>query len=447
MSRRIVAVMTKALRACILSVGDELVTGLTVDTNSAYFSRELSSLGIEVIEHASVGDNQPAIEGMLRDLPHRCDFLLVSGGIGPTPDDLTRESLAAVMGEPLDEQTHWTEHLLQLWARRGRPMPEGNRKQATKPASATLLDNTAGTAAGIAGQLGACQVFIVPGVPKEAKVMFDAHVRPWAVSAVADRGGWALRTRALHTFGIGESDLAERLGDLLKRGSLGEDLDVGTTATQGVVSVRIYARSQSEQGACDSIDEVENRVRGILGDLVFGTDSEVLADAVARTLRFHKSQPIVSVAESCTGGLIAKLLTDSPGSSAHFHRGIVSYSNAAKEQLLGVPGELIAEHGAVSEPVAAAMARGVRALEGHGISLSVTGIAGPGGGTEAKPVGMVCIGLAAPGNDADSANPYAFTRTWHFQGDRDTIRLRSAYMALTLLRFHLLGYALDDIPI
>lgn len=436
-----------SLSAFILSVGDELINGLTVDTNSAHFARELASAGVRCVGHATVGDDQPAIEQAIREAAGRCDLLVISGGIGPTPDDLTREALAAVLEDELIEHEDWIEHIRQIWSKRGREMPRSNHKQAAAPSRGELLHNPVGTAGGVRATLGACEVFVVPGVPKEAKAMFADSVLPWARTRVADRGGAVLRTRALHTFGIGESDLAERLGDLLKRGHFGDDIDVGTTAAHSVVSVRIYARCQSEQEVCDAIDDVERQVRDILGDAIFGMDDETLPDAVARALRDHPSQPIISLAESCTGGLIAKLITDIPGSSAHFHRGLVTYSNEAKVTLLNVPRELINEHGAVSEQVAAAMAKGVRDVEGHGIGLSTTGIAGPGGGSEQKPVGTVCIGLAAPGETADPDQPFVFTRTYQFHGDREMVRLRSAYAVLNLLRLHLLGHDLARLEV
>ncbi len=394
--------------------------------------RELAAVGVTTVGHATVGDERAELERLLRDAAGRCDLLLVSGGIGPTPDDLTREALANVLGEELVVHEWWLDRLAEIWANRDRPMPENNRKQAAAPASGELLDNPVGTAGGVAATIGDCRVFVVPGVPREAKEMFAKHVLPWATKAVQAGGGAVVRTRALHTFGLGESDLAQRLGDLLDRGRV-PGLEVGTTAARGVVSVRAYARAVDVVEAVAKLDDVENRVRDTLGDVVFGIDDEDLAAATARCLRDHPRQPIVSLAESCTGGLIAKLITDVPGSSAHFHRGFVTYSNASKIELLGVPRDLLEQHGAVSEPVAAAMATGVRTIEGHGVSLAVTGVAGPAGGTDAKPVGTVCIALAAPGD-------VVVTHTFRFHGNREMIRLRTAYTALTMLRLHLLGH-------
>ena len=411
----------------ILSVGDELTSGKTVDTNSAFFSQQLAGEGVRVVGHATVSDDAAAIERAIGDAAGKCDLLVISGGIGPTPDDLTRECLARVLGDELVVHDWWIERIRQIWAKRGRPMPESNRKQAAAPSRGELLDNPVGTAGGVRARLGDCDVFVIPGVPKEAKAMLAQHVLPAARELVAQRGGLAIRLRALHTFGVGESDLAERLGELLERGKLGEGVDVGTTAARGVVSVRIYARRPTADEAVATLDDVERRVRDLLGPTIFGADDETLPQATMRALGEHPGRPIVALAESCTGGLIAKLLTDVPGSSDHFHRGVVTYSNESKTELLGVPRELIEQHGAVSEPVALAMARGA----GGDVAVSVTGIAGPGGGSEQKPVGTVCIGLAGEGVEV--------VKTYHLHGDRDMIRLRAAYTALNLLRLHLLG--------
>ena len=425
----------RPLSCRILSVGDELVSGLTVDTNSAFFSVGLAGVGVRVLGHETIGDDAPRIQEAIRRSASSCDLLLISGGIGPTPDDLTRESLSAVMGAELVEQPEWTDHIRQIWSRRGRPMPEGNRKQASIPEGGSLLHNPVGTAAGVRATLDNCEVFVVPGVPRECRRMFEDHVLPFAREQATARGGRVLRTRAIHTFGIGESDLAQQLGDILKRGHYGEDIDVGTTASRGIVSVRIYSRAATEAAAVATMDEIDADVVKVLGDACFGRDGETLPEATLAAARAHTDQPILSAAESCTGGLIAKLITDVAGSSAHFRRGVVTYSNEAKTELLGVQPPLLEQHGAVSEPVAAAMAKGVRDAEGGGVAVSTTGIAGPGGGSEQKPVGTVCIGLAT--DEGVTAT------THHFNGDRETVRLRAAYTAIDLLRRHLLGGEID----
>ena len=432
---------TTPLRAAILSVGDELTTGLTVDTNSAFISRELAALGVRVISHATVGDDQARIEAAIQRAAGEVELLVITGGIGPTPDDLTREALAAMLGETLIEQSTWTEHIRKIWSRRGRPMPESNRKQASIPTSGELLHNPIGTAAGVKADVGDCTVFVIPGVPRECRAMFAESIAPWAKQAAADRGGQRLVTRALHTFGVGESDLAERLGDLLKRGHIGPDTDVGTTAARGIVSVRIYVRGDSESDADARLNAIDRQVCDVLGDIVFGRDDETLVHAIAKLMSNDPKRPSLATAESCTGGMIAAMLTEIHGSSAHFERGFVTYSNQAKQELLGVDPGLIETHGAVSEPVAKAMAAGAMRASRASVAVSVTGIAGPSGGTESKPVGTVCIGLAG----SKLSEPFA--RTWHFNGDRESVRLRSTYMALSLVRYHLLGYAPSDVPL
>ncbi len=430
----------------ILSVGDELVSGLTVDTNSAWLSLRLAEAGIRVIGHATVGDDQPAIEASIASTAARAALLVITGGIGPTPDDLTREALAAVLGEPLVEDQTWTRHMEAYFAERGREMQRGNLKQALIPHGARLLWNRVGTAAGIDATIlatdreeqarkASCKVVVLPGVPGEMRAMFEEHVFPWVQKHWEEHGGTVVRVRALHTFGLGESDIAARLGNLLRRRDEADGLQVGTTAASGVVSIRAYASAPDESAALVMLDDVEREARETLGDVIFGRDRESLPTVAGRLLRQAPGKPLLRVAESCTGGLLAKLITDIAGSSEYFDRGFVTYTNQAKTQLLGVPAALIETQGAVSEPVAAAMAQGALPKEGSAIALSISGIAGPGGGTEEKPVGTVCIGLAA---NTDRGPATVGSRRFRFVGDREMIRLRSALMALSMLRYYLL---------
>ncbi|MEM1010762.1 MAG: competence/damage-inducible protein A [Planctomycetota bacterium] len=419
---------TRSPVARVLSIGDEITSGLTVDTNTAWFSRELASLGVRVVSHESTSDDQPAIEAAIKRLARGTDLLVISGGIGPTPDDLTREALAAVVGQPVVISEAWIDRIRQIWAKRGKQMPDANRKQAGYPEGTELLDNPVGTAAGVLADVDGCRVVVVPGVPKEAKAMFDKHVRPLATKLAADAGGHVLRMRALHTFGLGESDVAERLGPVLERGHFGDELDVGTTASSGVVSVRCYARAETTEHADKLLDDVEATVREKLGHVVFGTNNDTLPSVLVDLLK-EKRQTLVT-AESCTGGLIAKLVTDVSGSSAVFDRAFVTYTNDSKAQLVGVDPATIEEHGAVSTEVVEQMATGALKSAGD-VALSVSGVAGPGGGTEAKPVGTVCIGIAW--KDGVAAKRFGF------HGDREMVRLRSALMALGMLRRHLLG--------
>jgi nicotinamide-nucleotide amidase len=418
-------------QAIILSVGDELVLGQTVDTNSAWLSQQLAALGCAVAAHITVADEQRAIEDVMRESVGRCDYLIVSGGIGPTEDDLTRQALAAVMNVPLEMNDGWLKQLDEYFVKRGRPMPEANKIQAMIPRGATLIWNTCGTAAGIdavymTGDLkNSCRVFVMPGVPKEMKAMFERDVRPHIEK---ESSGAVILSRTLHTFGLGESAIAEKLGEMMMRA---KNPSVGTTVSQGIVSLRINSRFDSRERAQRELDRVEQECRERLGDLIFGADDETLAMAIAASLA--PSRKTIATAESCTGGLLAKMLTDVPGSSEYFQTGFVTYSNRSKYDRLGVSMEIININGAVSEPVVQAMAKNARRLAKSDFALAISGIAGPSGGSDQKPVGTVCIALAVDQNSTPVA------RTFLFPGDRECVRDRAAKMALTMLRYHLLG--------
>ena len=416
------------MKAIILSVGDELVLGQTVDTNSAWISQQLAAVGCDVAAHATVPDDQPSIERAIREAVLACDFLIISGGIGPTEDDLTRQALAAVMGVPLELDESWLTELEKFFTARGRPMPQSNRMQAMIPKGAEMLFNYAGTAAGIHATFPdpTCDVFVTPGVPKEMKAMFIRDVLPH----VAGRsGGAVILSRTLHTYGMGESAIAERLGEQMMRD---RNPSVGTTVSEGQVSLRVNARYPSRAEARQRLEATCAACAEALGDLIYGQDADDLPHVVGNLLLSRAAgDNTVATAESCTGGLLAKMLTDVPGSSTYFHRGWVTYDPAAKEEVLGVGFSIVREHGLVSEPVAVAMANGARTLAGAAYGIGITGIAGPGGGTEQTPVGTVCVAVTS--RDAFIA------RTFNFPGDREMIRDRAAKMALTLLRFHLLG--------
>jgi nicotinamide-nucleotide amidase len=419
------------MNAIILSIGDELILGQTTDTNSAWLSRELAAMGCAVSAHVTVGDDQRAIEATMRESAGRCDLLICTGGIGPTPDDLTRQALAAVMNAPLELDEDWLQTIRDYFAARGRDMPQTNAIQAMIPRGARLIRNQAGTAAGMHAQVesaasspGACDVFVMPGVPSEMTQMFARDVLP---CLRARTGGAVILSRTLHTFGVGESAVAEMLGELMDRN---RNPSVGTTVSQGIVSLRVNARFDSHARASEELERTVAQCRARLGDLIFGQDEQRLQDPVAALLiAQHKT---VTTAESCTGGLVAKMLTDVSGSSGYFKVGFITYSNQAKYERLGVPTEMLNLYGAVSEPVVSAMATNARRLAKADFALAVSGIAGPTGGSASKPVGTVCIGLAF-----DPAQP-PLARTFHFPGEREWIRDRAAKMALTMLRFHLL---------
>jgi nicotinamide-nucleotide amidase len=424
------------MNAIILSIGDELILGQNIDTNSAWLSRQIASVGCAVSAHITVADDQRAIEQAIFESGQRCDFLVITGGIGPTADDLTRQALAVVLRQELALNDQWLKRLGDFFQSRGRPMPPSNTIQAMIPTGAKMIENANGTAAGIDAALisdlpvpghsprkHACRVFVMPGVPKEMTAMFTRDVLPHIRES---GGGSVILSRSLHTFGLGESSLAEKLGDLMKRD---RNPSVGTTVSAGIVTLRLNSRFESRDKAQQQLDQTADACRAVLGDLIYGEDDQTLQEIVGRMLAERKLQ--VTTAESCTGGLLAKMITDVPGSSDYFKAGFITYSNIAKYERLGVSLEVINTYGAVSEPVVQAMATNARRLAKANIALAISGVAGPGGGSPAKPVGMVCIALT----DEQGVQ----TRTFNFPGDRDWVRDRAAKMALTMLRFRLLG--------
>lgn len=417
------------MRAVILAVGDELVAGETIDTNSAYLARELAAVGIETVAHWTVADDQARLVAALRAAAEQADVVLVSGGLGPTPDDVTRQAVAEATGTDLkldEAQLRRIESRLQsrcngtgdleFFRRRGREMVAANRIQAMIPAGAEALGNERGTAAGIAGRVGRARLFVVPGVPHEMRWMFQHRVRPRLPA-----GTGVILYRVLHTFGMGESDVAARISDLIWRSG---DVTVGTTVSAGLVSVRVTSRAATAEQAQRQAQQTTQALRARLGDLVVGEGEATPAGAVGEALA--AAGQTVSVAESCTGGLVGEMITSVPGASGYFRGAVVAYDNAVKESLLGVPGDLLNEHGAVSGPVAAAMAEGCRRRFGTDWAVAITGIAGPTGGTESKPVGLVYVALASPAGTSVQRHV--------FPGDRPTIRRRAALAALNGLR-------------
>jgi nicotinamide-nucleotide amidase len=419
------------MRAAILSIGDELAAGLTVNTNASWISQQLTAAGIATAAHVTVGDELlPIVEAIRNLLTTRIDLLLISGGLGPTDDDLTRQALADAINEPLVEDPDAVLFLERFFASRNRTMSPSNRLQALRPRAAVCIENTAGTAPGLRVEReGAPAIYVMPGVPREMKEMFSRSILPRIQELAAKAGGGVqtvTRVTKINTFGMGESLVGERLKDLMTRGG---NPAVGTTVSDGIVSVRIYATGTPEQ-ADAMTDTIRKQVTERLGEMVFGENEETLQSSLAALL--NAGRYTLATAESCTGGLLAKLLTDTPGSSGYFARGWVTYANDAKTDDLGVPADLLQEHGAVSEEVATRMAEQARKRARTDFALSTTGIAGPGGATETKPVGRVYISLASSDG--------TWTREFTFSGDRDAVRQRTAQMSLALLRWRLLGH-------
>lgn len=408
------------MKAIIIGVGDELVSGQTVDTNSAYLSRRLAENGIITLEHRVIGDRQDAIADVIRNAAARADYVLVTGGLGPTEDDLTRQALADVMNEPLSLDPQCLADVEGFFRRLNRPMAPSNRIQAMIPRGAQAMRNEAGTAPGIKARLGQAHVYIMPGVPSEMKWMYDHCV----VGELPAESGVVLH-RVVHTFGQGESNVGGVIADLMKRGA---DPLVGTTVANGIVSIRVVSAGQTAAGAKQKSDAIVAILRDRLGTLVVGEGDDTLAGITGGLLR--ENAQTLATAESCTGGLIGELLTAVSGSSNYYLGGFVTYSNQLKHKLLGVPENLLAAHGAVSEPVAAAMAQGCRRTAGSAWALSATGIAGPAGATAEKPVGLVFIGLDGPNGTQVQQHV--------FPGARDMVRLRAALTAINMLRLELL---------
>jgi nicotinamide-nucleotide amidase len=411
------------LRAWIISSGTELALGQAADTNAAWLARHAAELGIRPERLVVVPDDAAALRDVLRAATAAADVVLLTGGLGPTADDLTRHVLADLAGVPLETDAACLAALRAFFEERGREMPPSNRIQAMIPRSGRALPNPCGTAPGIAIELGGRPCFALPGVPHEMQTMFAREVAP---VLAARAGGRVLVGRALHCFGLPESEVGSRLGELMDRG---RNPEIGTTAHLGLISVRINATAESRPAAATLLDQAECQVRARLGQAVFGRDADTLAAVVGEALA--AAGRTLATAESCTGGLLGQLITDVPGSSRYYLGGVVTYADSAKKTLLGLSAELLAGHGAVSEPVASAMAAGGRRLLGSDYALAITGVAGPAGGSAEKPVGLVYIALTGPAG--------GITRELRLGRDapRRLIRTRAAQAALNLLRLAL----------
>jgi nicotinamide-nucleotide amidase len=408
--------------SALLSIGDELVLGQKRDEHGPWLADRLAAHGAPPIEQRVIGDDRGGIAAAVTDLARRADLLVITGGLGPTADDLTRQALAEALGEDLVIDDEAMRHLHELFQRHDRPMPVGNEVQAMRPQNMRCLENPLGTAPGLTGRLGRCVIFALPGPPNEMHRMYHRVVEP---AVIETTGAEAVIRTQVNAFGFGESDAAQKLGDLMDRT---RDVLVGTTVSGSVLTARIRATGPPDRQQA-AVNQVADEVERCWGPYVFGRDQVDLSQAVGTMLLEHSCR--VATAESCTGGWLGKRLVDVAGSSAYYVGGWVCYTNALKVAQLGVSEELLNRCGAVSVPVAAAMAEGARARCDADLALSITGIAGPDGGGPDKPVGTVFIGLAGA---------QAPTQVRHFQfvGDRAAIRDRSVKSALQMLRFHLL---------
>ncbi len=413
------------MRAEILCVGTELLLGQIINTNAAYMAGQLSRAGVDIYRKQTAGDNLERIVDCIRGALSRADVLLITGGLGPTTDDMTREAIALALDVPLVHHQNLEDELRAFFAGRQIKMVESTMRQAYLPDGATAIPNSNGTAPGVQWDKDGKMIFAVPGVPREMKAMLDLSIIPYLMEK---SGGerQIIVSRVLRTFGVGESVLAEPLEDILttSRNPTVAPLLFGLTE----VHLRLTAKARDEAEAKVLLDDMEAQIRARQGQHVFGIDTQTIGEVVLRELKTREQT--LSVAESITGGLVDSNLTDVPGASESLKLGVVCYSDEAKHRVLDVAPETIATHGAVSSEIAKAMAEKVRLLCNTTFGLATTGEAGPISGS-AQPVGTVFIGLS------DENGTKSFER--HFAGDRVIIKQRASMAALDILRRHLLG--------
>jgi nicotinamide-nucleotide amidase len=443
------------LKAELVFVGTELLLGEILNTNAQYLSQQLALLGIDLYHQQVVGDNAERLAAVFRQALGRCDVVIASGGLGPTMDDLTREVAAEVTGRPLETDQAILADLQAWFAGRGRTMAPNNARQAMVPRGATALLNDRGTAPGLLIPADDGKVVILlPGPPIELRPMFEQQVAPYLARQLGATPH-VLVSRTLRFIDIGESALEDGLKDLIAAQG---DPSIAPYAKTGEVHLRLATKANDQAAGLARIAPVEAEIRRRFGQHIYGVDGTSLEEAVGHLLLERGLS--LAAAESCTGGLISKRITDVAGSSAYFGMGLVTYSNEAKMRLLGVPAATLEAYGAVSEETVRAMAEGALRTSGAGIAVAVSGIAGPGGGTPEKPVGTVCFGLAARGTEpaapsgaASGATPSGtasgpapsatasgtWSRTLHLWGSRTDVRDRTATHALAMIRRYLLG--------
>ncbi len=412
------------MRAEIISVGDELLAGLVVNSNAAFIGEKLSGLGYAVRWISTVGDEEADLTDALERATHRASLVVLTGGLGPTHDDITKKVVAQFFDSKIVFRSDVLAKIEERFRKMGREMVVSNREQAEVPEKAELIENEIGTAFGFVFEREDRTFFILPGVPSEMRRMMEKSVLP-RLRMVGGRG--VSQCRLLRTVGISESEIYEKIGDFQQRFP---NMKLAfLPQTPGVV-VRLRISGESKKRCEEELARAEAFVREKVERFVFGVEDVSLEGVVASLLLEKKLT--IGVAESCTGGLVSHKLTDVPGSSGYFNRGVVAYSDEAKMEILGVPEETIRVHGAVSSETAVVMAEGVRQISGTDIGVSATGIAGPGGGTKTKPVGLVYIGYA----DKDRS----FAEKHRFMKDRWWNKERSAVTALDLVRRVLLEY-------
>lgn len=407
----------------MICTGEEVLAGQIVDTNAAWFANTLMGHGIECQRRVTVGDRLEDLVAVFKERSTEADVIVVNGGLGPTSDDLSSEAMALAKGEPLIENKAWRERLDDWFTRNGRVMAESNLKQALIPESAIMIDNPVGTACGFAVKLNRAWLFFTPGVPFEFKQMITEQFIPFITEKFAITGDVALRKYL--TLGEGESSLA----DVLEAITLPAGINIGYRSTMPYIEIKLFARGKS---AIKEMDRIEAQIRFLLGTAIVADNRSSLAEEIHHLML--GSGKNLSVAESCTGGMIASQLISFSGSSSYLDQGLVAYSNESKVKVLGVNADTLDDHGAVSIATIEEMARGARAILGSDYGLATSGIAGPTGGSEEKPVGTVAIALATKGGVYSQVIKLP-------RRSRDLVRRLSTAVALDMLRRELLGEA------
>jgi len=407
----------------VISVGTELLLGQILNTNSQYLAQKLAELGIDLYFQTTVGDNMERLKIAIDTAVKRADILIFTGGLGPTSDDITKEAVADYFGLTLVLDEDVLRRIEKFFERRHANMPEINKKQAYVPEGAKVLHNKNGTAPGLIIEKDGKIAILLPGPPFEMQPMFEEQVLPYLERFSKQK----IYSRVLKFVGIGESSIEEALKDLFLSQT---DPTLALYAKPFEVELRITTKKESEEIAKSLLQSMEDRIRERLGEYIYGVDEQLLEEVVVSLLAEKRLK--VSIAESCTGGLICNKITNVPGASEVFDRGFIVYSNEAKMKLLGVPEQVLKEYGAVSSQTAKYMAQGALSNSLAHIALSVTGIAGPGGGSETKPVGLVYIGIATK----DNCESFEF----RFSGDRLRIKDMTSKAALNILRKKIIDY-------
>jgi nicotinamide-nucleotide amidase len=410
------------MRAEIIAIGSELLTPYRLDTNSLFLTDGLNQVGIRVVHKAVVGDSLDEMRASFQHALDRADLIVACGGLGPTDDDRTREAVADLLGRKLQLNEDVLRHIQELFRRFGRVMPEINRRQAMVPEGATVIPNPRGSAPGLWIEAHGHILILLPGVPSELRAMFEREVQPRLSKLGHDE---RLFTRDLRVTGLPESEVDQRVAPLY---ALYPDTETTILASPPGIQLHPRVWSRDPAKANQILDEMVKRMTLALGEHLYSTEGEAMDEVVARALTENRAT--IAVAESCTGGMLAERLTNVPGSSSYFLGGVVCYSNELKTSLVGIPPELIEAKGAVSAEVALALADGIRKNTGATLGVGVTGIAGPGGGTPEKPVGLVHIAIA------DERGPRE--RRFQFPGDRERIRMNATQTALDSVRRYFL---------